>query len=116
MTPKQLIQQAKKEDEMNEYINVHELKYQVEQTGSNFFDRESMRFFGDTMKNYGCRAAEVTSNYDENDNYVENGGIVIKVWELYRRRPVKHGLQKSAYFDRVTFRRVYPAINQKKEG
>lgn len=30
-----------------------ELKYQVEQTGSNFFDRKTMKFFGDTMKNYG---------------------------------------------------------------
>jgi hypothetical protein len=88
-------------------MTASELKYQVEKTGSNFFDRSSMRFFGDTMKNYGVRSTTVTSNYDAADNWSDNG-VTIEVWELYRRRPVKCGLQKSAYFDKVTFSRVYP--------
>lgn len=87
-------------------MNASELKYNVENTGSNFFSRDSMRFFGDTMRNYGVREATITSNYDQNDNYVEEG-IKIEVYELYRRHPVKHGLDKSAYFDKKTFSRVY---------
>lgn len=70
-----------------------QLKYHVEDTGSQFFTRSSMRFFGDTMRNYGCRQT------------VLNGQ---PVYELYRRRPVKHGLKSSAYFDATTFQRVHP--------
>ena len=64
-----------------------ELKYQTRETEPYFFTHKTMGFFGDTMRNYGVRSA--------GDN-----------WELYRRRPVKHGLQSSAYFDKVTFKRV----------
>ena len=69
-----------------------ELKYNVEKTGSVFFTRDSMKFFGDTMKNYRVRAA------------IKNN---LFVWELWRKNPVKHGLKKSAYFDQITFERVY---------
>lgn len=65
-----------------------ELKYHVEQTGSNFFDRRTLKFFGDTMKNYGV---------------CDNGDT----WELFRKKPVLHGLNKSAYFDKITFERIY---------
>lgn len=51
---------------------------------SHFFDRGTMRFFGDTMANYGVK--------DLGDCY-----------ELRRKRPVKHGLKSSAFFDKVTF-------------
>lgn len=36
-----------------------ELKHKIEQTGEEpyFFTRETMRFFGDTMANFGCRKA-----------------------------------------------------------
>ena len=65
------------------------LKYNVEQSDNpHFFTRNTMKFFGDTMKNYGCR--------DAGD-----------IWELYRKRPVKYGLNTSAYFDKDTFKRVY---------
>lgn len=57
--------------------------------GGHFFDRETMRFFGDTMKNYGLRS------YNE------------KTWELYRRKPVKHGLDASAFFDKDTFKQIF---------
>lgn len=66
-----------------------DLKYNVEtKTDSCFFDRSSMKFFGDTMANYGCRDA---------------GGC----WELWRKRSVRHGLNSSAFFDKVTFERVH---------
>jgi len=61
-----------------------ELKHHVEQTGSHHFDRKTMKFFGDTMRNYGVRDAG-------------------QYWELYRKRPVKHGLSSSMYFDKKTF-------------
>lgn len=71
------------------------LKYKVERAGHApyFFSRKTMRFFGDTMKNYGVR----------------DGGTIGKneVWELYRKRPVKHGLRRSAYFDKTTFHQVF---------
>lgn len=71
-------------------MTTSELKYHVEQAGheSYFFTRKTMKFFGDTMRNYGVR--------DAGD-----------CWELYRKHPVKHGLKNSAYFDKVTFNRVF---------
>ena len=64
-----------------------ELKYQVEQHNpeSFFFTRKTMRFHGDTMRNYGvCSFGDC--------------------WELFRRTAVKHGAVKSAYFNKVTFK------------
>ena len=71
-----------------------ELKYQIEQAGHDphFFTRSTMRFFGDTMRNYGVRKAIINGR---------------DAWELYRKRPVKHGLRNSAYFDAVTFQRIF---------
>lgn len=40
-----------------------------------FFSRGAMKFFGDTMRNFGAFRAD-------------NGAVI-----LYRRHPVKHGLQ-----------------------
>ena len=51
---------------------------------SHFFDRDTMRFFGDTMSNYGVITHE-------------------DCYELRRKRPVKHGLQATVYFDKETF-------------
>ena len=75
-----------------------ELKYNVEQTGSYFFTRDSMKFFGDTMKNYGVCSATVSTATRQD----------IECWELYRKHPVKNGLQSSSYFDKNTFERVHP--------
>lgn len=69
-------------------MTASKLKAKVEATGSYFFTRKTMRFFGDTMRNYGVR--------DTGD-----------AWELYRKKPVKHGLKSSAYFDKLTFECVY---------
>lgn len=72
-----------------------DLKYAVEQSGNEpfFFTRETMKFFGDTMRNYGIRHLTI------NDQ---------PVIELYRRKSVKHGLKESAYFDAETFKRIFP--------
>lgn len=88
-----------------------ELKYHVEQRGDNahFFSRKTMQFFGDSMRNYGVRTAEVRTAYDAQGNYVGNaGGCVVQCWELYRKRPVKHGLQSSHYFAKDDYRTVSP--------
>ena len=86
-----------------------ELKYHVECAGHNsqFFTRKTMRFFGDTMRNYGVRSAVIRTTYDINGNYVGENGVEVEVWELFRKRPVKHGLRESAYFDKVTYYRVF---------
>ena len=83
-------------------MNASDLKYHVEQSGlePHFFTRKTIMFFGDTMRNYGVRSAIVTL-YD---------GTIVDCWELYRRHAVKHGLIKSAYFDKRTFERVFPAL------
>jgi hypothetical protein len=90
-----------------------ELKYHVEEnTDSYFFDRKSMKFFGDTMKNYGVRNGVVfESHYDEEGNY-SNETRTVETWELYRKRPVKCGLKKSAFFDKKTFTVVHPELEK----
>lgn len=87
-----------------------ELKYQVEQAGhdSHFFDRKAMKFFGDTMRNYGVTTCVIRSHYDLEGNYADPEGVELEVWELFRKRPVKHGMKDSAYFDKKAFRRVFP--------
>lgn len=79
-------------------MTASELKYEVENSGSNpyFFTRKTMKFFGDTMRNYGVRSAKITSHTEDN----------IEVWELYRRKPVKHGLQSSTHFRKSDFSRA----------
>jgi hypothetical protein len=79
-----------------------DLKYAVEQAGNceHFFTRDSMKFFGDTMKNYGIRQPRPVKN---------SLGETFQAYELTRRHPVKHGLQASAYFDAETFTRIHPA-------
>lgn len=76
-----------------------DLKYYVEQTGSYFFERSSMKFFGDTMANYGVRSKPVT---------VETWDDPVMCWEMYRKKPVKHGLNTSAFFSVADYSRVLP--------
>jgi hypothetical protein len=79
-------------------VTPSQLKTEVEATGSVFFRRDTMRFHGDTMRNYGVRAVRVETN----------NGDTVDAWELFRRMPVKHGVASSAYFRRDTFTRVFP--------
>lgn len=75
-------------------MTASELKAMIEARGtsSHFFDRKTMKFHGDTMSNYGVYETVI-------DTWSENN---VEVYELYRRRPVKHGLQSSAYFRKDT--------------
>lgn len=93
-------------------MNASELKYHVENSGgeSYFFDRKTMKFFGDTMRNFGVRSAVVRSNYDVDGNWSSEEGVDVECWELYRKRPVKCGNKSSAYFDKATFKRIHPKI------
>ena len=50
-----------------------------------FFNRKTMKLFGDTMRNFGVRK-------------INNGDL----YELYRRQPVNGRLQTSHYFDAET--------------
>lgn len=82
-----------------------ELKAHVENAGHerHFFNRATMKFFGDTMANYGVRAKPVmVPTYSE----------VVECWELYRRRPNKKGLQGSAYFCTQTFQQRFKRNDQ----
>jgi hypothetical protein len=71
-------------------MTASELKclYERNNPEGRYFDRKIMRFFGDTMRNFGVRdggkARTVTGNGVED----------VEVWELYRKRPVcggRHG-------------------------
>lgn len=86
-----------------------ELKRHVEQTGSYFFTRNTMKFFGDTMANYGVRSAVVRTRYRGDGNGFDPAGREVEAWELYRKRPVKHGLDSSHYFNKETFNEVLGA-------
>ena len=93
---------------MNKIKTASDLKYAVEQSGneSHFFTRKTMSFFGDTMKNYGVRETVIKTRYDADGNFTTMEGVEIAVYELYRRKPVKHGLKDSVYFCKETFKGV----------
>ena len=78
-----------------------DLKFAVESARQEpyFFTRETMKFFGDTMANYGIRQPVTVTTAS---------GDTVPAYELTRRRPVKHGLQDSAWFHAETFARVFP--------
>ncbi|MNK14378.1 hypothetical protein D3C87_324960 [compost metagenome] len=92
----------------SEIKTASDLRAFVEDRGnSHFFDRKTMRFFGDTMKNYGVCKVTIRVNYDAAGDYVD-GGVDTEVWELYRKRPVKHGLKDSKYFRTDNFEQTWP--------
>jgi hypothetical protein len=85
-----------------------DLKYHVESTGSHFFDRRSMRFFGDTMANFGVRSTVVQAMGDTVDPVTGKYVMVqTEVWELYRRRAVKAGNRGSFYFRKSDYSRAH---------
>jgi len=82
--------------------NASDLKFAIESARQEpyFFTRDSMKFFGDTMANYGIRQPVTVTTVS---------GDKVPAYELVRRRPVKHGLKESAFFHAETFARVFPA-------
>ena len=75
-----------------------ELKANVKATGSHFFSHRTMKFFGDTMKNFGVRSTTIINQYNNES---------VEVWELWRKRSVKHGLSSSHFFDKNTFEEIF---------
>lgn len=84
-----------------EKVTPSDLKYRVEgaRAESKFFCRQNMRFAGDSMGNYGVRRHPVV---------VQTWNGPYLAWELYRKRPVKCGVQTSAFFDVMTMCQVFP--------
>jgi hypothetical protein len=60
---------------------------QAHNPGGFYFSPRTMKFFGDTMKNYRVRTCSFNPEY----------------WELWRKRPVNGGLKASHYFHKKTF-------------
>ncbi len=89
-------------------MNASELKSAVESSGHSpyFFTPKTMRCFGDRMSNYVVRRVTVLALFDAEGNYHEEGKPR-EAYELYRRRPVKHGLKSSAYFATDTFAQIH---------
>jgi hypothetical protein len=56
-----------------------------------------MKFFGDTMSNYGVTSAVINTR----------AAADVEVWSLNRKRAVKMGLSDSTYFNKKTFEREY---------
>jgi hypothetical protein len=69
-------------------MTVYEIKtlYKRNNPEGHFFDNKTMRFFGDTLKNFGVRDGGIVKVT------TENGVEDVEVWELYRKRPVHGGL------------------------
>ncbi len=66
--------------------------YLAHNPDGHFFDTQSMRFFGDTMGNFGVRIVRIGDK---------------DLYELYRKRPVKHDLARSYFFEPDKFKVVF---------
>ena len=85
------------------HMTASTLKFKVQRTGSHFFDRDSMRFFGDTMSNY------YVSRYIV--GITDSMGDIHQCYALTRRHAVKDNQQGTAYFDTETFEHIIPSDN-----
>jgi len=87
-------------------MTVHELKqlYESHNPGGFFFCRKTMRFFGDTMRNFAVYDGGLIQTVDGG-----KGGIhQVAVWALYRKRPVNGGVHGfCAYFRKDNGQRVF---------
>jgi len=63
--------------------------------GGHFFDRSSMRFFGDSMSNYYVPVSRGRARAVE----IETNSGFVKCYALERKKPVRHGRQDTAYFN-----------------
>ena len=77
--------------------NPSDLKWLMEYPGVDrskksrgFFSRDNMKFFGDTMSNFGLRKPKEIEDIM---------GDIRFAYELYRKRPVKNGLDGSHWFE-----------------
>lgn len=86
-------------------MTASELKaqYELHNPKGHFFSRENMRFSGDKMSNYYVPVEPVVIETPT--------GNMVHCYELQRRKPVKHGLIKSAYFSIDEFKHTHKTIN-----
>jgi len=76
--------------------------YEFNNPEGHFFDRSTMRFFGDTMANFAVRGAGHVKCM------TEHGIKMIEAWDLYRKRPVNGGLHgHCAYFRKDNGQEVF---------
>ena len=85
-------------------MNVYNLKYlyQKQDPQGHFFDRDTLRYFGDTMRNFGVVDGGTIKA-------LINGRIEeVAVWKLYRKKPVKNGLYgHCVFFRKDTYQIVF---------
>lgn len=74
-----------------------QLKYKLEQKGSHFFNRKTMKFFGDTMVNFRLYSGEVTGR----------SGNTHQVWCVQRKKSTKIPMDTVYYWDKETLERVF---------
>jgi len=76
--------------------------YESSNPAGYFFSRRTMRFFGDTMSNFGVRDGGRVKSMSE------DGIEDVEAWELVRRRPVSGGLHgHCAYFRKDNGQEVF---------
>jgi hypothetical protein len=82
-------------------MTIHELKSKVDATGSFFFTHNTMKFWGDTMRNFACSAAPT--------EIVDNLGAKRQVYVVWRKKTNNKTAGLGSYcFDANTFARAYP--------
>lgn len=82
-------------------MTAYELKvlYYQNNPGGHYFGRKTMRFFGDTMHNFGVRDAGMVKVMDYESGKIKE----IEAVMLYRKRPVNGGLHGDVdYFRKDT--------------
>jgi hypothetical protein len=77
--------------------------YERNKPEGHFFDRKTMRFFGDSMRNFGVYDAGKVKTL------TASGGVEeVDTWALYRKRPVQCGLHGfCAYFRKDNGQEVF---------
>ena len=77
--------------------------YETKFPNSLFFSHGNMKFEGDTMKNFGVRQpVGITDVF----------GNKVVCYELFRRRPVKAGNQRSFWFEVKTLNLIHKTLSQ----
>lgn len=74
-------------------------KYEEAYPETDYFSRDMMRFFGDTMRNYGVRTVKKFLRSYDNEVY--------ECWCLYRKMPVNGGYCSSTYFRKSDLRIIF---------
>lgn len=78
------------------------INHELKNPESYFFDRKSMQFFGDTMRNYAVSSKPVMV-----ETYFDGS---VECYELRRKKPVNGGLQSSAFFCVDTYKTIIEKV------